>query len=301
MTLPHGFTTRALTLADARAVYDIVAAAEEHDLGESAVDYEDIVGDWQRPSFTVSTDAVGLERDGRLVGYAEVYKGWRADAHVLPADREPGVGEWLADWMVATARRQGGSVMGMPAFEGSWADQLLASLGWFVRWTSWVLELPPGAGIVPQPLPPGYQIGDLVSGDDRYGERAAYRIVDDAFSEWPDRDPSPYGDWAAGVVLRPGFQPGDLRLAVDASGTAVGACFLLVSGDIGYVAQLAVRRDQRGQGLARALLVDAFERARARGATRSELSTDSRTGALGLYERVGMVVTQTWLSRAVTL
>jgi GNAT superfamily N-acetyltransferase len=55
-----------------------------------------------------------------------------------------------------------------------------------------------------------------------------------------------------------------------------------------------VRRDQRGRGIARALLVDAFERARARGASRSELATDSRTGALPLYQHVGMVVTQNW-------
>ena len=70
--------------------------------------------------------------------------------------------------------------------------------------------------------------------------------------------------------------------------------FVVKAGDFGYVAQLAVRRDQRGRGLARALLVDAFERARAHGAVRSELSTDSRTGALGLYEKVGMVVTKTY-------
>jgi hypothetical protein len=42
------------------------------------------------------------------------------------------------------------------------------------------------------------------------------------------------------------------------------------------------------------MLVDAFARAREHGATISELSTDSRTGALGLYEHVGMQVTQTW-------
>lgn len=33
--------------------------------------------------------------------------------------------------------------------------------------------------------------------------------------------------------------------------------------------------------------------------TRFELSTDSRTGALGLYEKVGMRVTSTWVNRAV--
>jgi hypothetical protein len=49
------------------------------------------------------------------------------------------------------------------------------------------------------------------------------------------------------------------------------------------------------------MLVDAFGLARDHGATRSELSTDSRTGALGLYEKVGMVVTSTWVHRAVTL
>ncbi len=51
--------------------------------------------------------------------------------------------------------------------------------------------------------------------------------------------------------------------------------------------------DQRGRGRSRALLADSFEVARARGARRSELSTDSRTGALGLYQRVGMEVTST--------
>lgn len=30
------------------------------------------------------------------------------------------------------------------------------------------------------------------------------------------------------------------------------------------------------------------------GATRAQLSTDSRTGALGLYEKVGMQVLDTW-------
>ena len=56
-----------------------------------------------------------------------------------------------------------------------------------------------------------------------------------------------------------------------------------------------------GSGWPGALLADAFANARAHGATRCELSTDSRTGALGLYERVGMVVTGTWVHRAVDL
>ena len=56
-----------------------------------------------------------------------------------------------------------------------------------------------------------------------------------------------------------------------------------------------------GEGIAQALLADAFAVARAHGANRSGLSTDSRTGALGLYEKVGMRVTSTWVMRGVEL
>ena len=75
----------------------------------------------------------------------------------------------------------------------------------------------------------------------------------------------------------------------------VAASFtILDSQGVGYVYQLAVERSHRGRGLAQALLADAFRRAAEHGASHSELSTDSRTGALDLYLKVGMVVTQTW-------
>ena len=41
--------------------------------------------------------------------------------------------------------------------------------------------------------------------------------------------------------------------------------------------------------------------AKEHGATRSELSTDSRTGALDLYLKLGMEVTSTWVNLGVTL
>jgi ribosomal protein S18 acetylase RimI-like enzyme len=61
------------------------------------------------------------------------------------------------------------------------------------------------------------------------------------------------------------------------------------------------RRAQRGPGLARALLAESFARSRERGATVSELSTDSRTGALGRYEKIGTMVTSVWVNRAIDL
>jgi len=49
------------------------------------------------------------------------------------------------------------------------------------------------------------------------------------------------------------------------------------------------------------MLADAFGLARAQGAVRCYLATDSRTGALGLYEKVGMVVTDVWVNRGLDL
>ena len=106
------------------------------------------------------------------------------------------------------------------------------------------------------------------------------------------------------TVRRPGHEPWMLRVVTDPAGEVVGTAMLVMAGDPveeGYVERLAVRKDQRGQGLAQALLVDAFEQGRAHGAPRSGLSTDSRTGALGLYEKVGMVVTDVWVNRGIDL
>ena len=130
-----------------------------------------------------------------------------------------------------------------------------------------------------------------------------HAVVEDSFLEWSARERETFAEWASGTVLRPGFEPWMMRVATGPGGSVVGVALVLLAdeGSEGYVHQLAVRADQRGRGLAQALLVDAFREARARGARRSTLSTDSRTGALGLYEKVGMAVTSTWVHRAVDL
>jgi GNAT superfamily N-acetyltransferase len=298
MQLPGGLTARPLTAVDARAVYEVMAAQELHDLGIVEIEEADIVGDWQRPSFDVPASTIGVFDGDRLVAYAEVADDGRGDAAVHPDYRGRGVGTALAAWTQELARARGVPVVGMPVPQGSPADALLESLGYEVRWHSWMLELPDGTRIEAQPLPDGYSIR---TAEDEADHRGAWTVIEEAFLEWAQRDRRPFEDFAATTVQRPGFEPWHLRIVVDPHGDVVGACFLVTHDTDGFVDKLAVRRDRRGLGLARALLADAFANARAHGATRCELSTDSRTGALGLYERVGMVVTGNWVHRAVDL
>jgi mycothiol synthase len=298
MRIPEGLTTRPLTQADAEAVYDVMVAQELVDVGEAVIELADIVGDWQRPSVDVPATTIGVFDGDRLVAYAEVAHDIRGDAAVHPDYRGCGIGTALALWSQEKARSRGFEEFGMPVPVGSPGDRLLESLGYRVRWHSWVLQLPPGKEIEGQPLPEGYTIRDAVSESDR---RAAWQVIEGAFLEWSKRERQSFEDFTATTTERPGHQPWNLRIVVDDQGEVVGGAYVHLNEECGFVDKLAVRKDRRGLGLARALLVDAFGNAREHGAKVSELSTDSRTGALGLYERVGMVVTGNWVNRAIRL
>ncbi len=299
LDLPDGLGARPLVHEDAAAVVAVMAAQELEDVGAVVIEEADIVADWQRPGADIANGTLGVFDGDRLVGYAEVGSGERGDAAVHPAYRGRGIGTALAGWMQARARELGRPVIGMPVPQGSPGDRLLTRLGYHVRWTSWVLQVPEGAGIPDRQVPDGYALRAAVQGE----YQACFTVVEDAFLEWSRRERETFQEWACGTVRRPGFEPWMMRVVTDPHGAVVGVAVVLLAdeGAEGFVDQLAVRGDQRGRGLAQAMLVDAFRQARARGARRSTLSTDSRTGALGLYEKVGMVITSTWLHRAVEL
>ncbi len=297
MELPPSLTHRALAPGDESAVATVMAAGQLVDIGEVVIEEADIVSDWQRPSYDVATGTIGVFDGDRLVGYAELSGGDRGDAAVDPDYRGRGIGTYLASWMQEKARGRGLEAIGMPVPEGSPGDRLLEGLGYRVRWTSWVMALPEGRDIEERALPPGFAIRTATESD----RRAAWTVIEDAFLEWSVRDRQSFEDFSAQVMQRPGFEPWNLRVVTDQSDEVVGAAFILIADDTGFVEKLAVRRDLRGLGLGQALLADAFSQARAHGASRSELSTDSRTGALGLYEKVGMEVTSVWVNRAIDL
>lgn len=295
LELPAGLTARPLLPADASAVTALIAAQEVADVGEVVIEEADIIADWQRPGYDVSANTVGVCDDDQLVAYAEVAYGDRGDAAVRPDYRGLGIGTWLARWMQRRAREKGCTVIGMPVPQGSPGDRLLESLGYRVRWTSWVLQLPEGAAIPDRPLPVGYAVRAATEAD----WEAAFVVNEDAFLEWSQRERDTFEIWQSQVVRRPGFEPWHLRVVTESADEVVAMALLQLHDNQCFIARLATRADQRGRGLAQALLVDAFTEARQRGATRFELSTDSRTGALGLYEKVGMRVTSAWVNRAV--
>ena len=293
--LPPGLTARPFTLDDLDAAFAVYSAAELEDSGRLALEPEDIAGDWARPSFDLAADSIGVFDGDRLVGAAEVTRGGaRAEGAVLPGERGRGIGSWLAAWTEqrATSLRV---VAGRPGDPGRVAppappDSVVAT-PWATR--RGCSSCPRVATVPQRPLPAGYTLA--TADTDRRVSRRPTSVIQDAFDEWEGRVRESFEDWArddGASARRPAVAAARRRARRGRRGCVVhdpgqpglrGTCTSWPSS-----------APHRGQGLAQALLADAFGRARERGATRSELSTDSRTGALDLYLKVGMEVTQVW-------
>ena len=124
---------------------------------------------------------------------------------------------------------------------------------------------------------------------------ATYRLVDTAFTEWEGRDPSTFEEWATYSIRHQAFSPALSRLAFDGDELVGAALSFDYDGvDEGWIQQVATKATHRHRGIARALLHETFRAFHDRGKARCGLSTESRTGALGLYEKVGMHVRRSY-------
>jgi mycothiol synthase len=289
--LPEGLTARPPSPDDAQAVTDLLAACELALHGETDIDRSDIESDWRRPSFDLTEDGLLVLEDDRLIAHAEVFGGRRAEANVHPVARGCGIGAVLLSWTEERARADGSTLLGQTVTDADRAaTHLLAGHGYSPLWTSWILRIEM-VERPPEPmLPHGLSFREFVPGRD---DREVFQVIDTAFGEWPNRDASSLGDWAAITVEREGFEPWQIPLVVDGD-RIVGVEFLLHYPAGAWLGHLAVERSHRGRGLGRALLLHAFRTFFDRGERVVELSTDSRTGALGLYERVGMSVKRSY-------
>ena len=291
LDLPSDLEARSPTRSDLDAVISVIAASEEATQGVVDVTAEDVRSDWERPSFRLSSDAVVVTDAGRIVTYAEVFSG-RAWVHVHPDHRGRGIGAAVLGWTESRARELGSNKVGQTVPDTNTpAADLLSTNGYRVRWETWVFQ----KDLDTEPAEPRLSEGiTLRTFDEERDARATYELIDAAFSDWPDRDPgNRFEDWLASFVRRDDFDP-TLTFLVEDDDELVGVALCLASGEEGWVQQLAVKRSHRGRGLGGALLQTAFREFYRRQLKTAGLSTESRTGARGVYEHVGMTVTRSY-------
>jgi mycothiol synthase len=250
------------------------------------------------PSIDFERDARVALVQGRIVGYSEasdpsgegklVYMEVRAD----PAHPQAGLA--LFDFAEEHARElstPGGRVkLWAPEGAEAW-HRFVESRGYVVQRQS----LRMFAGLEQEPPEPEWPAGVSVRTFRREeDEQAVYELQQETFSDQRDYVPEPFEDWRH-WSLRESFDP-ELWFLAEAGGELVGVslCRGEWSGDaeLGWVSVLGVRRSWRRKGLGAGLLRHSFRELRARGKRRVGLgvAADNPTGAVGLYERVGMSV-----------
>jgi GNAT superfamily N-acetyltransferase len=291
---PQGLLARPAALEDLDAVVGLYSSGETVDRGKPETTKADIAAGWGMPDFDLDSQSL-LVLDGDVpVAYAEVLN-WRADAIVHPDRRGAGIGRALVEWTekatVATWRDNGEIRIGQTIIDSNTgARELFSELGYAPRHTSWALRLLDTVQLDEEPLPGGYE---LAVADLPNQARPVYRVIEDAFNEWPNRKPTSYESWRGMTLDRPDFDP-SLLFVTTLDDRVVGAAVGLLYPEEGWVHQIAVEKSHRGRGLATALLTRSFNEMRRRGLPEVGLSTDSRTGALDLYLNLGMVVRQSY-------
>ena len=284
---------RPLTAADRPAVHELVTASEAFADGVAESTESDLEASWDRPDIDLARMSLGGFVEGRLAAYAVAFQG-RVEASVHPECRGRGLGAHLAKWTWDVARSEARERVGQTVSDNDQsAAALFQALGYERGHTAWILRRSLDAPPPPPALPAGYSFRPYVPGVD--GE-AIYELIDEAFSEWRNADSESMGfeNWAA-YALRD-VPPEFVVLLEYETGGLIGAS---VGHDYesqgeGWIEQIAVRREHRGYRLGGALLAESFRRFQAAGRVTAAVSTDSRTGALGLYEHAGMAVVRSY-------
>ena len=240
----------------------------------------------------------------RIMGYADVTAPGAAREIVNVDLRVPPGRNHVVERLLEAAERRAdelgdaGARVRAPANQGD--DEYRAALsrhGFVVVRSSYTMEID-----LERPTEDPVWPDGLASRPFRRGEeRAVYDAYVEAFADHWGFVPESFGDWRT-WNLGPDADTSLWRLVED-GGEIAAACLSKPSrGDdetLGWVSVLAVRPAWRRRGLARALLLESFGLFRAIGRPRAALGVDSEntTGALGLYESVGMRVTSrsdTW-------
>ncbi len=314
--------TRPLTLDDAPAAAELLAAAEPVDDTGEHEDADGLLEWWGGELVDLARDGRAVcTDDGRLVGWAtaiaspgvrDAFRVW-LEGRVHPRFRGQGTGGRLLDWQVARGVQQHAELEPQaPARLVVHAHPAMGALESLVRRRGFEAEryyavMRRPLTDLPEPRPAdGVQLVPFSADRDEEVRRAH----NTSFTEHHgsvERDEVAWRSWFTGQRA---FRP-DLSVLALSGGAVVGYVLAYeYEADTRAtgvretrLGQIGVLPGARGRGTATAAIAAALRAAAAAGCGRASLDVDTEnvTGAFGLYERLGFRTDRTWTSWALPL
>jgi mycothiol synthase len=295
VNLAAGYASRPATDADLDAVVALVEASQRASMGSVDNVREELEWFWHLPYVDLARDTVVVEAGDDLAGYGDAL--WDpaspgplvGSGAVHPSHRGREIGTAIVRWTATVARERGApGVRHFGVSVGDTAARALLEANGFshVRNSyTMVRALPAGS---PPPLPEGIDVRVFETGRD---ERILYELHQAAFADHWGFVPQPYESFTGEWYQSNDWAPELTYLAV-AGEEAVGYTAALEFATGGFIGAIGVLRAWRGRGIAQAMLHRAFADLAARGHPEVTLGVDaaSPTGAVALYEKVGMTV-----------
>jgi mycothiol synthase len=276
-----------LSLDEAPRLLELFHVYDRHFFGEPLMDADDLLADLQSPDVDLATDSLGFRTlDSTLVAGGFVTERGHVEAQFAEGWDYPELRARLVEFGESRARERGlSSVFRFVADTDTEGAAWLADRGYRLSYTAWILRLDPETPIAGRTLPPGYAVRPFELAD----AEASFAVIDAAFGEWDEGPERSLDNWRVHILGRPSVDPSAFRVATY-HGEIIGTCIVFDSYDEAWVSYLAVAKPHRGRGIAQQMLAEGYAAARARGVPNAGLATDTRTGALDLYLRLGMRV-----------
>jgi mycothiol synthase len=299
----------------------LLAAIEVADQEDEHFSEQDVLEDFADPLADFPRGSVGIWAGHDMVAYATltpaqaadpVHKLWQLGG-VHPDYRGRGLGTRLLDWAQQAAlplhqERHPGQPLALSGgctSRNTGAIALYAACGYRpARWFhGMTMDL--SAPVPEAPVPAGVEIVGYTA------ERAedARLVRNEAFRDhWGSTETTAerWAHFASSRALRPALSflaYADREPLAIVLGHEYDAHRDVTGQRDFHVSLVGTRRAGRGRGIASALLVRALATARAAGFATASLGVDadSPTGAVGLYERLGFAVRNTWIVQLKTL
>ena len=285
---------RPATRDDAVAITEMFIEQETLMNGDPESTVEDLFDDWSTPGFDMERDTWATLNDDELAGYAAIVKNIPPDIYVAYGGVRPSHhGNGLGTYLFESVERRAAEIARESASVRQWIDAkdeaaigIAKERGYsFVR-RFWRMDASLDGELVDVADPDGITIRAFAKERD---ERTAHAVLEKAFTEHWGYTPRSYEESATARWEAEWFRP-DLSLVAEAGDEMVAVCINGPRFDDGYVEDIGVLHEWRGRGIAETLLRRSFSIFKELGFKRASLNVDSdnSTGAMRLYERVGM-------------